>query len=399
MTEIKIKYLVNSIESGGTPTSSVESNYDDNGIPWVAIKDMSSSECVFDTSKKISEKGLREKSLRVFPVGTVLYSIYATIGKVSELRIPATINQAILALSNCESKIQKEFLKYSLISIEGKVLYDASTNTQANLNSDKVKNTKIPVLDYETQIKVSSYLRNETAAIDGLIDKETQLLNNLLLYKTNYVKEQFAIINDYKTDRISSYADLTKGPFGSDMKKELFVPKGSNTKKVYIQENCLLEDESLGDYYITNSYYFQMSRFAIKPHDILITCDGTLGRLIELSDECEKGVISSSLLKVRIKNSLLSHDYFKLYWEYLILDDLLKETRNSALVHLPSASLIGKYKLKIPPIGFQLSFSQAINKKIHTINELIRLKTEKIEKLKEYKKSLISECVTGRREV
>lgn len=111
----KNKYLLEKMYSGGTPTASNESFYSENGTPFVSISDMSNTEYVMDTKKKLSREGIADKNLLILPKGTVLYSMYATIGAVSELGIDATISQAMLALSlksgydkrfyNCASSI------------------------------------------------------------------------------------------------------------------------------------------------------------------------------------------------------------------------------------------------------------------------------------------------------
>ena len=55
--------------------------------------------------------------------------------------------------------------------------------------------------------------------------------------------------------------------------------------------------------------------------------------------------------------------------------------------------------LPIPPLFEQQSISTYLDQKCGEIDELISIKQQKIEKLKEYKKSLIFECVTGKRKV
>jgi type I restriction enzyme S subunit len=58
---------------------------------------------------------------------------------------------------------------------------------------------------------------------------------------------------------------LLKGPFGSDLKKSLYVPKGPDTYKVYLQENILKKNNSAGDHYISKKYFDEkMSRYAVK---------------------------------------------------------------------------------------------------------------------------------------
>lgn len=73
-------------------------------------------------------------------------------------------------------------------------------------------------------------------------------------------------------------ASMMKGPFGSDIKKSLYVPKSDDAYKVYIQANAIEKDASIGDYYISKEYFdTKMYRFEVKPNDYIITCDGTLG--------------------------------------------------------------------------------------------------------------------------
>ena len=52
-----------------------------------------------------------------------------------------------------------------------------------------------------------------------------------------------------------------------------------------------------------------------------------------------------------------------------------------------------------PPLPEQQSIADSLDQRCSKIDELISIKQQKIEKLKEYKKSLIFECVTGKRKV
>ncbi len=94
----KNKYLLNFMYSGGTPSASISEFYCDDGIPFVSISDMSRYNYVYDTQKHLTYEGIKDKNLKILDEGTILYSIYATVGAVSELRTKAAISQAILAL-------------------------------------------------------------------------------------------------------------------------------------------------------------------------------------------------------------------------------------------------------------------------------------------------------------
>lgn len=60
---------------------------------------------------------------------------------------------------------------------------------------------------------------------------------------------------------------------------------------------------------------------------------------------------------------------------------------------------LGRIKIAVPPLSEQQSIADYLDQKCSEIDELISIKQQKIEKLKDYKKSLIFECVTGKRKV
>ena len=151
---------------------------------------------------------------------------------------------------------------------------------------------------------------------------------------------------------------MIKGPFGSDMKKSLYVPKGDNTYKVYIQINAIQKDQTLGDYYVSEEYYHKkLERFEVHPGDYLITCDGTLGKFIKLDENSEKGVISSSLLLLKLKEDVIYDKYFELIWEFSMLGYLASQARNACLVHLPSAKAIGDVEITLPELEEQIELA------------------------------------------
>ena len=173
---------------------------------------------------------------------------------------------------------------------------------------------------------------------------------------------------------------MIKGPFGSDMKKSLYVPQGENTYKVYIQGNALQKDEKLGDYYVSSEYFHQkLERFQVHPGDYLITCDGTLGKYIKLSDDIEPGVISSSLLLLKLDENKIYDKYFELLWEQSMLRYLASQARNACLVHLPSAKAIGDVEIVLPDMSIQ----KEIADKAFLIKAIIKKRNDELELLDE----------------
>ena len=180
-------------------------------------------------------------------------------------------------------------------------------------------------------------------------------------------------------------ARMTKGPFGSDMKKDLFVPKGEDTYKVYIQINAIQKNQSLGEYYISKEYFDRkVSRFELFPNDYIITCDGTLGKYLKLDENMEKGVISPSLLRLTLQNDKINDKYFENIWDFYMLGLMKKEARNACLVHLPSTKKIGEISIPVPPLELQnqfASFVQEIDKSRSRIQKSLEASQELFDSL------------------
>src|SRR5207244_7031058 len=71
------------VSSGGTPRRS-QQQYFNGEIPWVKISDMGNW-VITDTEERITAAGLASSAAKLFPKGTVLISIFATIRAVSIL--------------------------------------------------------------------------------------------------------------------------------------------------------------------------------------------------------------------------------------------------------------------------------------------------------------------------
>jgi len=168
---------------------------------------------------------------------------------------------------------------------------------------------------------------------------------------------------------------MIKGPFGSDMKKSLYVPKGDDTYKVYIQGNAIQKDQKLGEYYVSSDYFHsKLERFEVHPGDYIITCDGTLGRFLKLDENIERGVISSSLLLLKLNEDIIYDKYFELIWEYSILKYLSSQARNACLVHLPSAKVIGDVELLLPNLDIQIKLAD----RVFSVSRIIKKRQEEL---------------------
>ena len=272
----------------------------------------------------------------------------------------ALLNQRvcrIIANSNVNEEYLRFYLKRALKLIESKT----SFVTVKHLSAKELNGLKLNLPCMEDQQCISKQL----SILELVIRKNKKVLELFdELVKARFV-EMFGDPNiEFKYSSVKFndlVARMTKGPFGSDMKKDLFVPKGENTYKVYIQINAIQKNQSLGEYYISKEYFDRkVSRFELFPNDYIITCDGTLGKYLKLDENMEKGVISPSLLRLTLQNDKINDKYFENIWDFYMLGLMKKEARNACLVHLPSAKKIGELSIPVPPLELQNQFASFV---------------------------------------
>ena len=180
------------IKAGGTPSRAIPEYWHNGEIPWVKISDFQ-NKSIRCTQEYITEEGLKNSSAKVFPKGTILYSIFATLGEVSILDIDAATNQAIAGLQIINDNLARDYLYYFLLSKKQHVIEIGRGVAQNNINLNILRNIEIELPDLTEQ----TYVVSKIGAIESLIEKRKQQLEKLdLLVKSQFI----AMFGDSKTN-------------------------------------------------------------------------------------------------------------------------------------------------------------------------------------------------------
>jgi type I restriction enzyme, S subunit len=175
---------------------------------------------------------------------------------------------------------------------------------------------------------------------------------------------------------------LLRGPFGGDLKKEIFVEKGKNTYKVYEQGVVLNSDKDIGRYYITeHDFLNKLNRFSVQDRDFLVSCSGVNnGAIYQLKAPFEKGIINQALLRIRLKNELIDDNYFYYLFKKLISRKITSGSGDSTIPNFPGLDVIKEIEFDLPDlkeqkvIGYLLSILDSkieLNNKINLELELM----------------------------
>ena len=171
------------MNSGGTPTSSVQEYYNGH-IPFLSISDITEAgKYINKTEKTITEKGLNNSSARMFPAGTIMYAMYASLGKCSIANIELSCSQAILGITP-KCRINPEYLYYYLSFIEEDVRDMGQTGTQSNLSKQIVQGfmVKLPsdIKEQQAIATILSDMDKEIADLEAQRDKYRLLQSGMM---------------------------------------------------------------------------------------------------------------------------------------------------------------------------------------------------------------------------
>ena len=100
-----------------------------------------------------------------------------------------------------------------------------------------------------------------------------------------------------------------------------------------------------------------------------------------------------------LKNISINVEYLQYYLQSNVLSIQVERSVVGGTIPTIAQEKIGNYLIIVPSIKEQNDIVNYLNEKCNEINQLINLKLKTIEELEEYKKSLIYEYVTGKKEV
>lgn len=188
--------------------------------------------------------------------------------------------------------------------------------------------------------------------------------------------------DDWEQRKFGELANYKKGPFGSMLKKDMFVPRGVNTVKIYEQQNAINKNWQLARYFITKEYANKLSGFETHGGDIIVSCAGTIGELYELPCNCEPGIINQALMRIRVYDNIIDKNFYELSFSNMIYSFSKSRSNGSAIKNIPPFSDLKSMVLLMPKINEQ----KKIGYFFHSFNVLITLHQRKLEQLKTLKK-------------
>ena len=363
MAEYKMVRLgdVCEIQSGGTQSRSKTEYWKDGTIPWVKIGDFS-GKYLDKTTEHITQQGLDNSSAKLFSKGTILYSIFATLGEATILNIDATTNQAIAGIKiKDKSSVDIDYFYSFLKSLKDEVNRIGRGVAQNNINLSILKSFFIPLPPLETQKQIAAQLDKCTA----VIAKHKQMLEK---YDT-LIKSRFIEMFGDPVQNPKGWKKTELGNLCKEVRYGTSKPASENGKYTYLRMNNITYE---GELDLTNIKSIDISedelpKCSVRKGDVLFNRTNS----IELCGKTclykldKTMVIAGYIIRVRVSEKL-NPQYVSTLFNTKSIKKLLREMAKGAVNQANiNAQEMQSIQIPVPPISLQNeyeSFVQQIDK-------------------------------------
>ena len=415
----KLKNIASIVRGGSPRPIEAYMSDNDNDVNWIRISDTEKgSKYITHTSRKLIASGISKS--RFIKRGSLILTNSMSFGEPYILDIDGCIHDGWVAFSDFK-KIDKEFLYYFLNSPLAKIQFEQQVDggVVKNLNIDKIGDTVILLPSLIDQNKI-------IARLDSLTSETNSLLSKTITSIEEYKKLKQAVITQAVTKGVRGKREMKDsgvewiGGIPAEWRKTQLrhcatIKSGITLGKSYSKDTVLIERPYLrvanvqGGYVDLNDLATievtpdEDLKYRLHSGDVLMTEGGDrdkLGRGCVWHGEIEPCLHQNHVFAVQTNETILLPEFL----EYLTASDVGRsyfdvtaiKTTNLACT---SSSKVLAFTIPLPPIEEQIEIVNFIKKRSLKLNKLIMKKELLVQELESYKKSLIYEVVTGKREV
>lgn len=359
--------------------------------------------------RDLSEGGKLPSSFdgyQILKKGNLLFCLFdydvtpRTVGKIDKdgISSPAYSHYTMTSIA------ERDYYYYFYLLLDfTKELLHLSKNLRSSFSEFEFGFIEAPVPSIDEQIKIANFLDKKTNQIEDIKNTINKEIENLENYKKSVITEAVTKGLDKNVPMKDSGIDW----IGVIPKNWEILPNKYLMKKIKVIKNKYEGEKILSltrqgvigrDLEGGGKFPKSFDGYQILKKGNLLLClfdyDVTPRTVGKIEDE---GLTSPAYSQYKMSNMAI-RDYY--YYFYLMLDDtkellhLSKNLRSSF-----NETEFGNIKAPVPDLCQQNQIADYLNKKTKLIDESIAIKQKQLETLEEYKKSLIYEYVTGKKEV
>ena len=219
---------VGTVIGGSTPNTSNKEYWGGDNC-WISPAELDGSHYLYDSKKNITDKAVKEKNLKLLPVGTVILSSRAPIGKVTINKVPTYCNQGFKCVV-CGKDLYNEFLYWWFWGHTNYLNSIGKGATFVEISKTVVENIEIPVPPLSEQQRIVSYLDSAFAKIDAVAKNAEDSLNEAKALFQSALTKMMEPKDGWKKKKLGEVLNLRRGHdlTHSQMEDGDIVVAGSN---------------------------------------------------------------------------------------------------------------------------------------------------------------------------
>lgn len=393
---------ISTIQSGGTPARG-KSNYWGGDIPWVKISDLKEF-YVSKTDEFITEEGLSNSSSRIFPSGTILFTIFASIGKIGVLKIDAATNQAVAGITPSKH-LDWKFLTYSLLDLSLSIQQHGKGVAQKNINLTILKSTLIPIPPLPEQKRIVAKLDALFGHLDVLrekLDRIPELLKNfrqqvLTQAVTGKLTEEYRKTKELKGWKFEKAQDCCeKVQSGGTPKKDGFSDTGIPFLKVYNIVNNKVDFEYRPQFVNEEAQNGKIKKSILYPGDVLMNIVGPpLNKIAIVPADYAEWNLNQAITLFRPKEYLTNQFLYYFFCEGSSVRSVTNETRGVVGQVNISLTQCRNFEIPIPPKEEQVEILNKVNQLFSAADKIEAQYQSLKEKIDQLPQAILAKAFKG----
>ena len=387
-----LKYLA-TFKSGGTPKKH-DPHYWLGDIPWVSPKDMGSG-VINDTVDHITPEAVRESSTRLVDEGAVLVVVRSGILR---HRIPVAIagrevalNQDLKALMSLGEALPR-YLRYFIEGLQEFLLFEWRKEgaTVESLETEAMAATRIPVPPHLEQRAIGAFLDRETIRIDALDRKQEKFIRLLQEKRT-------ALISSAVTKGLN--LDVAMKDFGVEWLGQIPVHWSVQRLKTL---SAMQSGESItGNSIRSTGRYPVFGGNGLRGYTSDFTHDGNHILIGRQGAHCGNVHVARGRFWASEHAVVMSPEGTNVVEWCAALLEAMNLNRLSVAAAQPGLAVdrLRELRIPVPPVAEQHAIAAFLGRETSRINALAARVNQAMDRLNEYRMSLISAAVTGKIDV
>lgn len=280
-------------------------------------------------------------------------------------------------------------------------------------NWARMKNILVPMPPFAEQSLIATYLANKTAEIDALVGDQEKSLELLQEYRKAVISEAVTkgldlnvsmkdsgiewigeIPDGWKISSLQKFAYIRARLGWKGLKAEEYVEQGYPMFSAYNIQNSKFVTSPAN--FISEERYLESPEIMLSEMDVLLVKDGAgVGKCAVIRELSEPSTVNGSIAVITPSKELNGVFLFYFFTSNSFQHYSRMLMGGMGVPHLFQRD-IKKMNILLPPPSVQQEITVYLDSKTAEIDSLIADKQQLIDKLKEYRKSLISEAVTGK---